>query len=94
MEYLHPAGLVPLSVPFQVWVDISIDFVEGLPTFQGKNALFLVVDRFFKYAYFIPLVHPYTTVIVAKLFFDHIFKLHGFPEFIVCDCDVVFTSLF
>lgn len=41
-----------------------------------------------------PLSHPYTAVSVARLFFDCIFKLHGLPESIVSDRDVLFTSAF
>lgn len=33
-------------------------------------------------------------IIVAMLFFDHIFELHELPESIVSDRDVNFTSLF
>ena len=71
-----------------------MDFIKGLPPSQGKSVLLVVVDRFSKYAHLLPPAHPYTTVSVACLFFDNIFKLHGLPETIVSDCDVTFTSLF
>jgi len=94
-EHLHPVGLLqPLPVPLQIWSDISMDFIEGLPLSQGKSVLLVVVDRFLKYAHLLPLAHPYTAVSVARLFFDNIFKLHGLPETIVSDRDVTFTSLF
>ena len=38
--------------------------------------------------------HPYTAQSVAKEFFDHVFRLHGLPESIVCDRDPAFTSKF
>lgn len=71
-----------------------MDFIDGLPKSWGKSTLFIVVDRFSKYAHFIPLAHPYTAVCVAQIFFEQIVSLHGIPETITCDRDVVFTSTF
>jgi hypothetical protein len=52
----------------------------------------VVVDKFSKFAHFIPLRHPFTTFSVAKLFLDNIYKLHGMPASIISDRDRVFTS--
>ena len=87
-ETLRPAGMLqPLEVPSQVWADISMDFIEGLPKVGGKSVILTVVDRFSKYAHFIAVGHPYTAASVARAFFDSIVRLHGFPASIVSDRD-------
>jgi len=69
-----------------------MDFVEALPKVHGKSVILTVVDRFSKYAHFIPLGHPYTAASVARAFFHNIVCLHGFPDSIVSDRDPVFTG--
>ncbi|XP_068662867.1 uncharacterized protein [Aristolochia californica] len=94
-ESLSPAGLLqPLQAPSQVWADIFMDFIDGLPPSSGKSVIFVVVDRFSKYGHFLTLAHPYTATHVAQLFMDHIVRLHGVPASITNDKDVVFTSTF
>lgn len=68
MENLHPAGLLqPLEVPTQVWTDIAMDFIDGLPRVHGKSVILTVVDRFSKYAHLLALSHPYTAATVQSV---------------------------
>ncbi|KAL0439603.1 UNVERIFIED_CONTAM: Transposon Ty3-G Gag-Pol polyprotein [Sesamum latifolium] len=90
----YPGLLQPLPIPEQAWSCISMDFIEGLPVSEGKDSIMVVVDRLTKYSHFLALKHPYTATSVAKVFFDHICKLHGLPVSIVSDRDRLFTSKF
>ncbi|KAA8538007.1 hypothetical protein F0562_027413 [Nyssa sinensis] len=94
-ETLETPGLLqPLPIPTKLWSDISMDFIEGLPSSSHKTMIYVVVDRLSKYGHFIPLTHPYTATVVAQAFLDNVFKLHGMPFSIVSDWAPVFTGNF
>lgn len=92
-EHCHPPGLLqPLPIPEGAWQDISLDFIEGLPISEGSNIILVIVDRFTKYAHYLPLKHPFTAHQVAKLLLDSVVKLHGIPHTMVSDRDRIFLS--
>jgi hypothetical protein len=94
-EQLHLTGLLqPLVVSSAVWCYIMMDFIEDLPCVNSKSIILTVVERLWKYAYFVALSHPYTATSVAWAFFDSIVHLHDILRSIVSDRDLVFMSKF
>lgn len=94
-ETMAPPGLLqPLPIPAEVWVDLSMDFIDGLPPSNRKSSILVVVNRFSKYAHFSPIAHPYAASSVAETFVRDVVKLHGMPRSIVSDRDPIFISQF
>ncbi len=72
-----------------------MDFVTGLPLFQGFNSILVVVDQLTKMAHYIPTTEDgCIAVTTARLFLTNIFKLHGTPTYSISDRGSVFTSGF
>jgi hypothetical protein len=89
-----PGLLQPLAIPSQCWEEVSMDFITGLPKFEGKSVIMVIVDRLTKYAHFCALSHPFKESTVATAFMDTVQKLHGNPKIIVSDRDPIFTGHF
>ena len=82
------------SILKQTWVSISMEFITGLPKIQGKDCIFLVVDRLTKYANLFTVASTFSEIQVSSLLFNEVLKLHGFPKSIVSDWDSKFMNDF
>nr|GFC71083.1 putative reverse transcriptase domain-containing protein [Tanacetum cinerariifolium] len=63
-------------------------------TQRRHDAIWVVVDRLTKYAYFLPIRKDYSVSKLAETFQQEIVRLHGTPLAIVSDRDPRFTSRF
>jgi hypothetical protein len=83
--------LKPLPIPEQVWKEISIDFVDGLPESEGMSSLMVVTDRLSKGSVFVPLPNTQTETVVQK-FIERVVAYHWLPDAITSDRGSQFVS--
>jgi hypothetical protein len=94
-EFTHPVRLLqPFSILEQKWDNISMEFIIGFPKVQGRDYIYVVVDRLTKYVHFFSYPSEYNISQVADLFFREVFRLHGLPRNIVSDQDNMFLNTF
>ena len=87
--------LTSLSIPSQRWVNISIDFIIGLPEFRGNNAICTIIDRLIKKRHYVLCViddDDLTVEICVKILLHYVFRTHDLPSFIVSDRNDQFVS--
>jgi len=83
--------LIPNAIPEKPWSHILADFITKRPLAQGYDAILVVYDHFSKIAHFIAITEKTSAEGLAKLFRDHVWKLHGLPESVISDRGVQFA---
>lgn len=71
-----------------------MDFIVDLSKTLDRTTILVVVDRFYKMAYFVPLKKLPSAARIAQIFIKEIFHLHGVPQSIVSDHGVQFIYRF
>ena len=81
-EYQKPASLLqPLLITEWKWEHITMDFVTGLPrSLRGHDAVWVIVDRLTKFAYFLPIRLSNSAKDLCILYVHEIVRLHGGPS--------------
>ena len=91
----RPYGLLQsMELPKQVWEDVAIDFIVGLPCSKGFTAILVAVNRYSKYAYFRRFRTSHIASQVVELFCSMVIRLHGVPRSTILDRDPLFKSQF
>jgi transposase InsO family protein len=96
MERHQAYGLLQLLEPaYSPWQSIAMDFIPYLPLRKGCDQLWVIIDRYTKMAYFIPLKKKNNKAEdLATIFTTEIWRLHGIPGEIMSDRDPRFISKF
>jgi hypothetical protein len=89
------AGKLMLNpIPDVQWLNISVDFITGLPEAQGYNTICVVCDCYSKQFHIIPTTSETRSLGLVHLYCNHIWKLHGLPNSIISDHGPQFAATF
>ena len=83
-----------LEIPSRKWTYVTMDLVTDLPDSDGYTAIAVFVDKLTKMVHLACCAKEVTAMEYAKLFVDHVFRLHGLPKVIISDQDPHFTGKF
>ncbi|GJY73648.1 putative reverse transcriptase domain-containing protein [Tanacetum coccineum] len=87
--------LVQPMIPVWKWENITMDFVTNLPnTSSGQDAIWVIVDRLTKSAYFLPMKETNSMEKLTRQYLKEVVSRHGVPVLIISDRDSKFTSHF
>ena len=83
---------MPLPTPRGPWQDITMDLLTNLPQTKRKHdAILVFVDRYSKMIHLAPTSKQCTGEEAARLYLDHVYRMHGLLRSIVSDRDPRFT---
>ena len=76
---------MPNCIPYRRWQIISVDLITELPQSHSYDSILVAVDCLSKHAHFIATTSGITSLGVAQLFRDGIWKLNWLPEEVISD---------
>ena len=82
---------MPNAILEKPWSHILVDFITKLLLAQEYDAILVVCNYFSKMVHFIVTTEKTSAEGLAKLFQDHVWKLHGLPENIILDREIQFA---
>ena len=90
---LQKGSLQSLAIPEAKWQEVSVDFVMDLPVAaDGQDSIMTVVDRATKRVHLIPCKKTTTAGEAARLYWQHVVRLHGVPRAIHTDQGAQFVG--
>ena len=82
-------------LPEAPWDSVSMDFIVQLPrSHKGNDAVLVMVDRLTKMTHLASCKTTINSEGTARLFVDHVWKLHGLPKDLISDRGSVFVGKF
>ena len=76
---------MPNHILYHQWQIISVDLITELSQSHGYNSILIDMDCLSKWAHFITTMSNLTSLGVAQLFQDDIWKLHRLPKEVISD---------
>ena len=84
-----------IVMPSKPWACWCMDFIGPLPkTVRGNDMIMVIIDKFTRYTYYIPMKSTATAQEVFGLVERYVLAERDIPEFIISDRDTKFTSHF
>ena len=92
----HPSYgiLQPIPIPDKPFEVVTMDLITDLPESNGYNAIYVIVCKLMKYAFFIPCTTKLSEKEAAKIFFDKVVCFVGLPIQIISNRDSRWSNEF